>query len=356
MQTLSAIAAHIGVSLPAGVPGDRVVRGLNTLAEASAQELSFLSSDKYVRHLPATRAAAVLVHRKVKLDDVSVPPAVAILPVDNADLAMAKVLTLFAPAVPRPAEGVDPAARVAPTARLGEGCRIGPFVFVGERATLGDRCVLHPGAYVGDDTVLGDDCELFPNVVVRERITIGNRVVIHAGSVVGTDGFGYRWDGRQHAKIPQIGTVVIEDDVEIGSCACIDRAKFSETRVGRGSKLDNLVQVAHNSRTGPHCIMAGQSALAGSVTLGAGVVLGGQSAISDHVSFGDGAMLAGCSGAMSDVPAKQVVSGLPAMPHRQLLRQQAALAGLPDLRVEVRNLQRELEALRQLVTPSDKPA
>lgn len=349
MHTLATIAEHLKVALPAGANGDLVIRGLNTLADATGEELSFLSSEKFAKQLSTTKAAAVLVHRRIRAD-LAAPEGVPLIMVDNGDLAMAQVLSLFAPPVPRPG-GIDPMARIASTATLGAGCRIGPFTVVGERVVLGDRCVLHAGTYIGDDTRLGDDCELFPNVVIRERITLGNRVIVHAGSVIGSDGFGYRWDGRQHAKIPQIGTVVIEEDVEIGSCVCIDRAKFSETRVGRGSKLDNLVQFGHNSRSGPHCIMAGQSALAGSVTIGAGVVLGGQSAISDHVTFGDGAMLAGCSGAMSDAPAKQVVSGLPAIPHRQFLREQAALRDLPDLRVQVRKLQEELAAMRKSIAP-----
>jgi UDP-3-O-[3-hydroxymyristoyl] glucosamine N-acyltransferase len=218
---------------------------------------------------------------------------------------------------------------------------------VGERTVLGRGVVLHAGVYVGDDVAVGDECEFFPHVVVRERITVGNRVVIHAGSVLGTDGFGYRWDGSKHRKIPQIGTIAIEDDVEIGSCVCIDRAKFGTTRVGRGTKVDNLVQVGHNVRVGPHCIVCGQAGLAGTVTLGTGVVLGGQSAVRDHITLGDGTMLAGCSGVMEDVGPKQVVSGLPALPHRQFLREQAALRRLPDLVVQIRKLEERLAALEK---------
>jgi UDP-3-O-[3-hydroxymyristoyl] glucosamine N-acyltransferase len=172
-------------------------------------------------------------------------------------------------------------------------------------------------------------------------------VIIHAGSVLGSDGFGYRWDGERHAKVPQIGVVVIEDDVEIGSCVCIDRAKFGVTRVGRGTKVDNLVQVAHNADLGPHCILAGQSGVAGSVRLGQGVMLGGQCAVRDHVRMHDGAMLGPCSGAMDDVETKQMVTGLPAIPHRQFLREQAAMRHLPELRTQVRKMQEELDALKE---------
>jgi UDP-3-O-[3-hydroxymyristoyl] glucosamine N-acyltransferase len=269
-----------------------------------------------------------------------------VLLVDDADLAMSRVLELFAPPIPRPPVGVDRDARVAASARLGEGVAVGPNVFIGERARVGARTVLHANVYVGDDTTVGPDCELFPNAVVRERCTLGDRVILHAGAVIGSDGFGYRWDGTKHAKIPQIGTVVIEDDVEIGSCTCVDRAKFSVTRVGRGTKIDNLAQVGHNVVIGPHCVIVGQAALAGSVTLGSGVVLGGQSAVRDHIHMGDGSMLAACSGVMEDVGPRQVVSGLPALPHRQSLREQAALRRLPELVTQFRKLQEEIERLK----------
>ena len=341
MPTLADIAALLGVPAPAGA--DRPVRGLATLREAGPDELTFVGNESYARQLPNSRAIGAIVHRKVRLPE---GYAGAALVVDDADLAVARVLELFAPPVPRPPAGVDPLARVAGSARLGDNVAAGPFVYVGERARVGRNTVLHPGVYVGDDVSIGDDCELFPQVVVRERVTIGSRVIIHAGSVLGTDGFGYRWDGARHAKVPQIGTIVIEDDVEIGSCVCVDRAKFSATRVGRGTKIDNLVQVGHNTVIGPHCIIVGQTGLAGSVTLGAGVVLGGQAAVRDHVTMGDGAMAAGCSGVVEDVEPKQVVSGLPAIPHRQTLREQGALRHLPELRIQVKKLQEEVERLR----------
>jgi UDP-3-O-[3-hydroxymyristoyl] glucosamine N-acyltransferase len=280
---------------------------------------------------------------------VKLPPSLGrpALRVDDADLATARILELFAPPVPRPPAGVDSGARVAKSAQLGADVAIGFNVFIGERVRLGARTILHSGVYVGDDTTIGDDCVLFPNVTVRERVRIGSRVTIHAGSVLGSDGFGYRWDGVKHAKVPQIGTVIIEDDVEIGSCVCIDRAKFSATTVGRGTKIDNQVQVGHNVRIGPHCIIVGQVGLAGSATLGTGVVLGGQTAVRDHTTMGDRSMAAGKAGVVDDVPAGQAVSGMPAIPHRQSLREQAALRRLPDLVVQVRKMHEEIEALRK---------
>jgi UDP-3-O-[3-hydroxymyristoyl] glucosamine N-acyltransferase len=343
MPTLAEIASLIAAPAPAD--GGRAITDIATLTEAGPGDVSYVSSEAYAEQFAGTRAAAVIAQKKLRLPP---PPAgTVVLAVDNADLAVAKVLEVFAPPVPRPAAGVDPAARVAASAVLGAGVALGPNTFVGERARVGARTVLHAGAYVGDDCVLGEDCVLFPNVVVRERVTVGNRVVIHACSVLGTDGFGYRWDGARHLKVPQIGTIVVEDDVEIGSCVCIDRAKFSATRIGRGTKIDNLVQIAHNVQIGPHCIVVAQAGVAGSVRMGAGAVIGGQAAIRDHVSIGEGAMVAGTAAVADDVAPKTIVSGTPAMPHRQSLREQAALRRLPDLVVQVRKLQEEVEAMRK---------
>ena len=342
MPTLADIAALLGVPAPAGA--ERRITGVETLSEAGPEELSFVTSDAYADQLAATRAAAVIMGRKLRVT----PPAdKTMLVVDDPDLAVAKVLELFAPPVPRPPVGIDPAAKVAASASLAPDVAVAASAFVGERVRIGARTVLHPGVYVGDDTLIGEDCVLFPNVVVRERITIGSRVVIHAGSVLGSDGFGYRWEGSRHAKVPQIGTVVVEDDVEIGSCVCVDRAKFAATRIGRGTKIDNLVQIAHNVQVGPHCIIVANVGIAGSARLGTGVALGGQVAVRDHVTVGDGAMVAATSAIAEDVPPKSFMSGTPALPHRQSLREQAALRRLPDLVIQVRKLQEEVEALRK---------
>lgn len=341
MPTLSAIASLLGVSVEGS--GRAEISGLGALSDAREGELSLLASETYLPQLSSTRAAAVIVQRKLKLPDSWQRP---FLRVDDVDLAVARILPLFASPVPTPPVGIDSSARVSPLAVFGSGAAVGPHVVIGQRSRLGDRCVLHANVFIGDDVVIGDDCQFFPNVVVRERITIGNRVVIHAGSVLGSDGFGYRWDGEKHAKIPHIGTVIVEDDVEMGSCVCVDRAKFGATRVGRGTKIDNLVQIGHNVQVGPHCILVGQAALAGSCRLGAGVVLGGQAAVRDHITVGDGAMVAGCSGVAEDVSPKTIVSGTPAIPHRQSLREQAALRRLPDLVVQVRKLQEEIERLK----------
>jgi UDP-3-O-[3-hydroxymyristoyl] glucosamine N-acyltransferase len=333
VYTLADVASAAGAKVPVGVVAVRPVAGVAALADAGPGDVSVVASDAFARALTRTRAGAVLVDRKVHLP--SAPAGTVVLVVDDVDTALAAVLNLFAPPVQRPPAGLHPTAVIAPTARLGDGCAVGPHTVVGHRAVVGDRCALHPGVIVGDDVTIGDDCDLYPHVVLRERVTLGNRVVVHAGTVIGTDGFGYHWDGTRHAKVPQIGTVVIEDDVEIGSCVCIDRAKFGATRIGRGTKIDNLVQVAHNVRIGPDCVIVGQTGIAGSSELGAGVVLG------------DRSIAAARSAIAKDVPAGQTVSGMPALPHRQSLREQAALRHLPALRDEVRRLQEQLEAVQE---------
>lgn len=340
-MTLAEIAALL--NSPVSGDGSRIITGINTLLEASPTEIAFLASDAYVRELRETKAAAVIVQRKVKLPP---DPGRSVILVDDADLAVARLLTAMAPPVPRPPVGLDELARIDATAQIGADAAIGPFVYVGARSRIGAGTVLHPGVYIGDDVSVGENCELFPNVVIRERINIGSRVIIHGGSVIGSDGFGYRWDGQQHAKVPQIGMVIIEDDVEIGSCVCIDRAKFSTTSIGRGTKIDNLVQIAHNCQIGPHCIIVGQAGLAGSVHLGTGVVLGGQSAVRDHVHVADGIMAAARTAIISTFPAGSTLSGVPAMNHRQHLREQAAMRRVPDLVVQVRNLQEEVAKLK----------
>jgi UDP-3-O-[3-hydroxymyristoyl] glucosamine N-acyltransferase len=296
VSTISEIAEKLGIP----VVGDTLIAitGINTLRNAAPTELSFLGSSQYLDEFRTTRAAAVLVDKRIK---VPADSKKAMLVVDDLDKAVAKILDWFKPAVVHPPVGVDPAARIAASAVLGKGCSIGPFVTIGERTRLGRSCRVHAGVVIGDEVVIGDDCQIFPNVVIRERITIGHRVIINAGSVLGTDGFGYFWDGRRHEKVPQIGTVVVEDDVELGSCVCVDRAKFSETRIGRGTKIDNLVQIAHNVVIGENCIITGVCAVAGSATLGNGVMMGGGSGVIDHVSVGDGATIGAYACALQDV-------------------------------------------------------
>jgi UDP-3-O-[3-hydroxymyristoyl] glucosamine N-acyltransferase len=251
---------------------------------------------------------------------------------------MQRALEHLALPIPRPAAGIHATAIVAKTATLGPHVALGPNVVVGERASVGAGCILHAGVVIGEDVVLGDGCELFANVVIRERCTIGRRVILHAGAVIGTDGFGYRWDGTRHAKQPHIGTVVIEDDVEIGSCSCVDRAKVDETRVGAGSRIDNLVQVGHNVRIGRHCIICAGTSIGGTTLLEDGVVIAGAAGIADHSVFRAGSRAGGMAGVHGEIPAGPTVVGVPAVAHANWLREQTDLHRLPELLKTVRAL------------------
>jgi UDP-3-O-[3-hydroxymyristoyl] glucosamine N-acyltransferase len=343
---LREIAGMVGCAAPAE---NVQITGIATLADAGPGDLSFLGSEAYLKQFKTTRAAAVLVQKKLQVPEIA---GTIVLPVGDADLAMATVLAAFAQPAARPKAGNDPQAKIDPSAQIGADVSIGAFCVICAGARIGRGTIVHPQAYIGEEVEIGEECEIFPQVTIRERVRIGSRVVIHAGSVLGMDGFGYRWDGTKQVKIPQIGTVVVEDDVEIGSCVCIDRAKFSVTRIGRGTKIDNLVQIAHNVSIGPHSVIAGQAGLAGSASLGTRVTLGGQSALRDHVEVGDGAMVAACAAVANDVAEGTIVSGMPALPHRQSLREQAAIRRLPDLVIQVRKLQEEINQLRGQVPPA----
>ena len=310
-------------------PGDVSIEGVEQLDRAGPTHLTFIGDEKYARRWAGSSAGAALVARTL-----SVEPGDdrAVILVDDADLAMAKVLEHFAPAPPRPAAGVHENAVVDPDACIGEDCRIGPGCVIGPGARIGDRCVLHAGVAVMDDAEIGDDGVLWPGVVVRERCVIGRRCILHANVVVGADGFGYRPDpeGRGLVKIPQIGIVRIGDDVELGAGTCIDRAKFSATEIGDGSKLDNLVQVGHNCRIGRSVVIAGHVAFAGSVTVGDGAMIGGMVAIADHLTIGPGAQLAGGAQLMRDIPAGETWGSIPARPLKTALREHLAIQKLPD--------------------------
>ena len=350
MPTVADIAALLNV--PASGDSSRQLSGIANLRDAGATDLSFLNSDAYLEQFSETHAAAVIVDASIRetVENASTrnSSSASLLIVQDADLAMALALQFFAPPIPVPELGIDRDARVSPKAVLGEGVRVGPFAFVGRGTRIGRSTVVHAGAFIGDDVVIGDDCQILPNVTIRERVTIGNRVILNAGCVIGTDGFGYKWSASldKYVKLPHIGTVIIEDDVEIGSCTCVDRAKFAATTIGRGSKLDNLIQVAHNVIIGPTCVLVAQSGVAGSAKLGTHVTIGGQSAIRDHITVGDRASVASVSAVYSDVEPDSVVGGIPADLQSRSLRSQAALRRLPDLVKKVRQLQLEVEALQ----------
>jgi UDP-3-O-[3-hydroxymyristoyl] glucosamine N-acyltransferase len=334
--TLGEIADRVGGT----VRGDaaRKVAGIRPLTEAGPEDLSFVAHPKYRRAAAASRAAGLLASDRESL------PGHNLILVANPYAALAGVIGLFFPPSDRQT-GISPRAEIGEGVRLGENVAIGPFAVVGRGSTVADGAWLMPGAVVGEEVTVGSGCVLHPGVVVYARSILGARVVIHAGTVVGSDGFGYAEEGGSRTKIPQVGNVVIEDDVEIGACAAIDRATFGSTVIGRGSKIDNLVQVAHNVVIGENCVLVAQSGIAGSARIGRGVILAGQAGVAGHLSLGDGSIVGAKSAALQDLPEKSFVLGIPATDHREWKRGQAALRRLPDLLRRVARLERVLGAL-----------
>jgi UDP-3-O-[3-hydroxymyristoyl] glucosamine N-acyltransferase len=323
------------------------IHGVNTLAEAVPGQLSFYGSGRYRADLAKTRASAVLV--SAAHDGVALPAGVARVKVPNPHLAFAKLLALFHPRRVF-AQGVSLQAHVHPEAFVASSATVMAGATVEAGARVGERSVLFPGVFLGEGASLGDDCLLYPNVTVREGCQIGSRVILNANCVVGADGFGFAFDaegaqGPEHYKIPQAGIVRIEDDVEVGACSCIDRATTGETVIGRGTKLDNLVQIAHNVKVGPLSILCAQVGVAGSAELGAGVVLAGQVGVVGHLRIGDMAKVGSQAGVARSVPDGATVTGYPAFEHKAWLRSAVAFEHLGELVKEVRQLRQKVEAL-----------
>ncbi len=319
--TLGAIADRVGGLILAGDPA-LPLRGVSTLQDAAPGDLTFITRTAMVDRLRASRASAVLVGADVSLPE-DLRPDLAVVRVTDAELAVADALDAFAPEPDRPAPGVHRSSSVDSSARVAASASVGPMASVGPRATVGDGAILHPGARIGADAVVGEGSEIGPNAVVGARCRIGRGTVLHAGVVIGTDGFNYRprADGRGLRKITHVGDVVIGDDVEIGAGTCVDRGKFGSTRIGDGSKLDNLVQVGHNAELGRCVIVVAGVMIGGSVRIGDGVQIGGQAKIRDHVQIGPGARIGGASAVVRDVPAGASVLGMPARDSAVELRQ-----------------------------------
>ena len=337
-KTLQELAAYLG----GRVYGDPsvVITGLGTLDDAGDGQITFLANPKYASKVATTGAAAVIL-----------PPGAEnhgrnAIEVANPYLAFAKLLTLFT-SRPRVAGGIMEGAFVAATARIGDGATVYPGAFVGDNVKIGERATIYPGATLYPGVVLGDDVTLHAGVTVREGCRIGSRVTIHNGTVIGCDGFGYAPDGPGWYKIPQIGIVVIEDDVEIGSNTVIDRAALEATVVRRGTKIDNLVQIAHNCVIGENCMIVSQVGISGSTKLGNHVTVGGQVGIVGHLTVGDNVMIGAQSGVSGSVPAGQVLSGSPAIPHRDWLKASTIFSRLPGMRKTIADLEKRLAELEK---------
>jgi UDP-3-O-[3-hydroxymyristoyl] glucosamine N-acyltransferase len=327
-------------------PGSVLIADLKSLEEAGAGDLAYVAADRLLRAAGRSRAAAFIVGRHVP--ELDRPQVVVANPLYAATLVVERFFT--APTRPR---GIG-----RPVAR-GRGVVVGahpsiwPFVTLGDRVRLGRRVTLYPGVFIGDDCTVGDDTVVYPGATILAGCRIGSRVVVGGGTVIGSDGFGFVTHEGRHHRIPQRGVVVVEDEVEMGANVTIDRATHGQTRIGRGTKIDNQVHVAHNVTVGEHAILVAQVGIAGSTSVGNYVVMGGQVGVNDHIHIGEGAMIAAKSGVVGDVEAGARMSGTPALPHLEAARAYTALRRLPDLRHRLRQLERQVV---QLEAQARRPA
>ena len=331
--TTAEVAAHLqgevqgdaGASLTGFAPADRAQTG----------DLTFAENETFFTKAEESAATAIIADARFSSN------CKTVIRVKNPRVAFAKVLALFFPE-PKFAPGVHPGAVVAASAQIDSTAHIGPHSTVGERVRIGANVVLESGNFVGDDSIIGEDSRLFPNAVLYARTELGRRVRIHAGTVIGSDGYGYVLDQGAHRKVPQIGQVIIGDDVEIGANVTVDRGALGATRIGRGTKIDNLVQIAHNVVIGEHCLLISQVGIAGSCKLGNYVIMAGQSGLAGHLKIGNQVTVGAKSGVMTDIPDGEKWLGAPAMPDRQAKRMMIAMMQLPDLIKKVADLERKL--------------
>jgi len=336
--------AEIAAELDGEVVGNGEVEisGVARIEDARDGEITFIANPKYTKYLKETKASAVIVSGEIaEVADKS------LLLVKNPYFAFLKTVTLFHPQAPLIEEGIHHTAIIGQNTELGDNLSIGPYVVIGRRCQIGRGTILLPGAVVADDVRIGEDCTIHAYVSLRERVLLGNRVIIHDGTVVGSDGFGYAPEEGKYHKIPQVGTVVIEDDVEIGANVTIDRATLGETRIKRGAKLDNLIQVGHNCSIGDDTVIAAQAGLSGSTHIGRGVRVGGQVGFAGHLEVGDDASIGAQSGVSKSVPPGIMVFGYPARPHMEEFRIQAAQKQLPRLLKEIKDLRDRIRKLEE---------
>jgi UDP-3-O-[3-hydroxymyristoyl] glucosamine N-acyltransferase len=322
------------------------ITGVAGIEEAGRGDITYLADKRYLRHLRGSNASCVIVREP--LDGADIPQ----LRVRNPHYAFARALEFFYPQNP-PAPGISDEAVISGTATLGKNVHVSPFVHIGDDVSIGEDSVILPGVYIGNGSKIGRSCFIHANVTIRERVFLGDRVIVHSGSVIGSDGFGYVLEGGAHYKIPQVGGVIIGDDVEIGSNVSIDRATIGNTTIGRGTKIDNLVQIAHNVTIGENSLLMSQVGIAGSSELGSFVILAGQAGVADHTTIDPGTIIAAQAGVVGHV-VKGVYSGSPGIPHSTWLRAQAIFTKLPELHKKIRELEARLLTLEKGATHDDR--
>ncbi len=312
--------------------------GVKGIEDAREGDITYLASTKYIDKLKNSRASAVILKEKIGgLEKTQ-------LIVDNPHLTFVKLLQLFyvRPYCPK---GISEQAIISKDTNIGKNVTIYPYVFIDDQVEIGENTVIYPFTFIGRGSKIGANCIIYPHVTIRENVYIGNSVIIHSGAVIGADGFGYIFNEGRHEKIPQVGSVIIEDDVEIGACTTIDRATTGNTVVGKGTKIDNLVQIAHNVKIGRNCIIVAQVGIAGSSTIGDGCILAGQVGVADHAEIEAGTIVTAQSGVMPGKLQKGVFSGTPAMPHREFLKSYAIFGKLPEINKKVKEIEEKIKKM-----------
>ncbi len=337
-KTINEIALFLGGKVVGD--GGILIESIRGIDEAGPGDISFIANPQYEKKLQTTKASAVLVSRNTESSGMN------LIQVDDPYVSLGKLLTLFNPEEKEP-QGISPQAFVEEGAEISSTAAVYPGVYIGRGAKIGGGVILHPGVYIGREAVVGENSILYPNVCVYQRCLIGRRVILHAGVVVGSDGFGFANPGRDNMKIPQVGIVQIDDDVEIGANTTIDRATLGKTWIQQGVKIDNLVQIAHNVVIGEKSIIVSQVGISGSTRLGKSVILGGQAGLVGHLEIGDYVMVGAQSGVHEDVPSNTVVSGSPCQPHRNWLRMVAVLPKIPEIRRSLNDLLKRIDALEK---------
>jgi len=312
------------------------ITGFAAIEEAGDGDLTFVNSVKYLRLLEESGASAVLI--PLDLPEVSRP----FIRVQNPSISFGKLIVELYPSQEGQVKGIHPTAIIGSNVTCGKDISVGPYVILGNNVRIGDGSVIYPHVYISAACEIGKNTVVYSNVSIREKTTIGNNVIIHSGAVIGKDGFGFDTAGGKHHKIPQVGRVVIEDDVEIGANVCIDRARFSKTVIGKGTKIDNLVQIAHNVIIGKYCLIAAEVGISGSAKIGDNAILAGQVGIAGHLKIGDNAIIGAQSGVTKSVAPNTFVSGYPAQPHRHARKLHAYVQRLPELFAEIKEIKKDI--------------
>ncbi len=337
-RTLKEIAAIVDGEIVGN--GDIVVTGVCGIKEAKEGDITFVANSRYLSLMNETRASAIITSKDVK----KAPKP--IIRTEDPSIAFAKMVSLMAPNEVKKPKGIHPTAVIGEKVKIGRNVAIQAYAVIEDNVEIKDNTILCAGVFVGHHTKIGKDCMVYPYVIIRERVSIGSRVIIHSGTVIGSDGFGFSTVKGVHHRIPQIGSVIIEDDVEIGANVTIDRARFDKTLIKKGTKIDNLVQIAHNVVIGEHSIIVAQSGISGSTTVGNNVTLAGQAGIIGHVSIGDNVIIAARAGVTKSIPSNACVSGFPAKPHSIAKRINACVQNLPDLHKRIKALEEEIKRLK----------